>query len=80
MATRGKSINEHKQQTKDRIKATALLARLHSHVMDECEMSNTQVRAALGLLNKVLPDVKAIEVSGDAENPLTIEIVRFAKD
>lgn len=60
------------ERTKDRIRAVALIDRLQAFSLEELdprtqkrvEMNNAQVRAALGLINKVLPDVKAVELSG----------------
>ena len=37
--------------------------RLQKCVMGEIEMSSTQIQAARILLNKVLPDLKAVEIS-----------------
>jgi hypothetical protein len=41
--------------------------RLEKHVLGECEMSATQVRAAEILLKKVMPDLSAVQVDGDGE-------------
>jgi hypothetical protein len=37
-------------------------------------MSDTQVRAALGLLRKTIPDLAVTTISGDPENPVTYVI------
>ena len=49
------------QDTRARIRTTQLVKRLEDHVLGDLELSGTQVRAALGLIAKTLPDVKAIE-------------------
>jgi hypothetical protein len=36
-------------------------------------MTDTQVRAALGLLRKTLPDLAVTELRGDPDRPLSIE-------
>lgn len=58
----------HDEETRKRIKATQLVNRLHSIAMGEVEADPTQVQAARALLNKVLPDLKAVEVGGTGEN------------
>ena len=35
-------------------------------------MTSSQVRAAQILLNKALPDLRSVELSGDPENPIGI--------
>jgi len=62
---------KHLQSTRDKIQASALINRLHDHSMAESPiMDASQVNSAKALLNKVLPDLKAIEVSGDPDAPL----------
>ena len=58
---------------KERIQTSMLINRLNNHIFDELEISQTQLRAIEILLKKVAPDLKAVEVSGDADNPLVIE-------
>lgn len=55
------------------IAATQLLNRLIKHANDEIEMSQTQINAAKIVIGKYIPDLKAIEISGDQNKP-----VRFA--
>lgn len=42
------------------------------HANGECEMTPTQIKAAEILLRKSIPDLQAVTISGDAENPLVI--------
>jgi len=44
---------------REKIRASQLINRLEDHVFGEADMSNTQVQAALGLLKKCVPDLKA---------------------
>lgn len=61
----------HHEETRNRIQAQQLINRLQAHVdADEPLLDASQVNAAKALLNKVLPDLKAIEHSGDPENPI----------
>jgi len=58
----------HKQRTIERIRAGGIVTRLMKHVKGELEMSSTQVQAARILLNKALPDLKAVEHSGEVSS------------
>lgn len=59
----------HPDEVKQRIQASQLINRLHDHALSaEPIMTDGQVRAAFGLLGKVVPDLKAIEVSGPGAN------------
>ncbi|MEW7987896.1 MAG: hypothetical protein AB2799_19085 [Candidatus Thiodiazotropha sp.] len=64
MAARTKRI-VHDENTRRKIRATQLINRLTDHVMDKVDMKATQVNAALGLLRKCLPDLAAVEWSGE---------------
>lgn len=58
-----------------KIQKSNILNALIEHVAGKREMSATQVNAGLGLLKKCLPDLASVTVSGDANNPLTFQIV-----
>lgn len=60
--------NEHR----DKIKNSNILSCLIAHAEGAREMSATQVTAGLGLLKKCLPDLQAVEHSGDRDNPLRL--------
>jgi len=40
---------------------------------EDAPLMGQRIRAALGLLNKTIPDLTRTELSGDPENPLKIE-------
>jgi uncharacterized membrane protein len=50
-----------------KIDATKLLNRLQSHIVDNQEMTATQVQAALGLLRKVMPELQSTELNDKRE-------------
>ena len=50
------------ENTRMRIKTSMIANRLMDHVLGKCEMSNTQVTAALGLLRKTLPDLTMADI------------------
>jgi hypothetical protein len=60
--------NEHRLK----IQKSNILNVLMQHAQGEREMSATQVQAGLGLLKKVLPDLNAVTLSGDEENPIEV--------
>jgi len=57
----------HQEMVREKIRASQLINRLEDHVFGEADMSNTQVQAALGLLKKCVPDLKA------SDDTLTID-------
>ena len=73
-----------KTQHREAIKTRMILNRLTDHVDDKVEMSTTQVTAALGLLRKALPDLKATEHTGEIEHKfptdVTVNVVSPEKD
>lgn len=71
----------HNDDTRQKIQAQQLINRLQAHVdAPEPLLDASQVNAAKALLNKVLPDLKAVEVSGEGGGPLQVVIQRFADD
>jgi hypothetical protein len=58
----------HQDMVREKIRASQLVNRLENHVLDDVEMSASQVNAALGLLRKVIPDLKVQELDlGDSQ-------------
>jgi hypothetical protein len=67
------------QRARDAIQTTQLCKRLNGFALGENDpcypdkpliMSDTQVRAALGLLRKTIPDLAVTTISGDQDAPL----------
>ena len=57
-----------------KIQNSNILNALIEHAEGEREMSATQVQAGLGLLKKVLPDLQSVQLSGDDQNPVRVEV------
>jgi len=57
-----------------------LMNRLKDHVAGKVELSQTQVRAAEILLRKALPDLAAIEHSGDVQTSYVVRMPEPVKD
>jgi hypothetical protein len=80
------AVTKLSQVHRDHIQASMLLRRVPSFVgidpdrprPDDVRMTRTQVHVALALLRKVLPDLASVEVSGNPEKPLMVQVVRFS--
>jgi len=78
MATR--KILSHDTQTREKIRTSQLINRLEKHAFGEIELSATQVRAIEILIKKTLPDLVAIEHSGEVETRYVMRMPTVAKD
>ena len=66
------------QRARDAIQTTQLCKRLNSFALDEensIRMSSDQVRAALGILRKTIPDLAVTAHTGGDGGPLTIQVI-----
>lgn len=63
----------HTQKTREKIQASQLINRLYSGAMGEVDLTPAQVNAAKALLNKVLPDLSAVEIDGDLDVNAKVE-------
>jgi hypothetical protein len=62
--------NDHRVK----IQKSNILRCLIMHVQGKREMSATQVAAGLGLLKKCLPDLSAVELTGEAGGPIELNV------
>lgn len=69
MAARTVKIR-HDEETRARIQTSQIINRLENHILNDLELKQTQVQAALGLLKKTLPDLANVELSGNDDKPL----------
>ena len=60
--------------TRSRISTTQLCNRLKKHGLGKIELSQTQVRAIEILLRKVLPDLAAVEHTGNVEQSYIVRM------
>lgn len=69
---------------RDKIQVTRLINRLQTFALDDPDqptamrMTRTQAMVALSLLRKVMPDMQSVELSGNADQPITVQVLRFA--
>jgi len=70
---------KHDEHTRQTIKVTQIINRLTNHMNGECDMSNSQIKAAEILLKKALPDLQAVSVTTEDEEgnkiPLNVNVV-----
>lgn len=72
MAKVGRPMNKlHQEDVRSKIQASQLINRLTDHAFGEIELSQSQIKAIEILLKKKLPDLSAVEHSGDADNPIS---------
>ena len=75
MATTARRKLIQTEDTRARIQAALIINRLHSCVMGEIQLDAQQVTCAKTLLNKVLPDLQNVALTGDEnKGPVKIEI------
>jgi septum formation inhibitor-activating ATPase MinD len=61
---------------REKIKTSMLLNRLQENAFSKTEiMSSGQIKSAEILLRKVIPDLKAVELTGAEGGPLIIEVL-----
>lgn len=69
---------KHDEATRAKIQTSQLVNRLNSFALDQTDsvrMTSDQVRAALGLLRKTIPDLAVTAHTGEGGGPLTIQVV-----
>jgi hypothetical protein len=70
----------HQDMVRDKIQATQLINRLENHALGDVELSPTQIKAIEILLKKSLPDLSAVEHSGNEDAPLVVNsLIRLVR-
>lgn len=64
----------HEPDVRARIQASQIINRLQSHINSELQLTATQVNAAKILLAKSVPDLSSIELTGDPDKPLRVDV------
>jgi len=62
----------HQDDVRAKIQASQLINRLTDHALHDLELSVTQIKAIEILLRKSLPDLSAVELTGEGGGPLRI--------
>ncbi len=60
----------HQDEVRAKIKTSQLINRLENHALGKLELSKTQIKAIEVLIRKTLPDLSAVTLKGDPDNPL----------
>ena len=66
MAARKRRV-QHDEKTRQKIQTSQLINRLTNHVLNNEEMSASQVRATEILLKKTLPDLQSTDITSAGE-------------
>lgn len=76
MATRGRKPGfKMPEEHRTKIANSKILNRLINHAEGKEDMKPTEIQAALGLLDRVMPKLQATTLSGDEDRPVVIESV-----
>lgn len=62
----------HQDEVRAKIQASQLINRLTNHAFGEVELSTTQVKAIEILLKKSIPDLTAVDLTGDLNHTVTL--------
>lgn len=62
----------HQQDVRNKIQASTIIQKFMSAFDGKTELSQIQVNIGKTLLDKALPDLKAIEHSTDPDNPMSV--------
>lgn len=73
MATRKQLF--HPDEVRAKIQASQLINRLHDNAFGKVELTRSQVRSIEILLKKAIPDLSAVELTGEGGGPLQITVV-----
>ncbi len=71
MAKVGRPIGRaHQEDVRKKIQASQLVNLLQNHALNGTELAMTRIKAAELLLRKSIPDLTAVEHSGNEDNPI----------
>lgn len=71
-ASKARKKIRHDDNTRAKIQAAHIIRRFQMCLDGEIELTQTQVTCGKTLLNKVLPDLQATTIMGDADHPVYI--------
>jgi len=59
-------------RTRQKIQATLLIKKLQDHILGKSYMTQSQEAAALSLIQKVVPDKRAVRLDAQVDHDITI--------
>lgn len=71
---KGTSSQPWDESVREKIRTSMLVNRVLDHAFGKNEMTPDQARSAYKLIDKILPDLKAMELSGGTDNTLTVNV------
>lgn len=75
MSITAKLNPRHQQLIRDKINAGILVERLTECALGQLELTSQQMKAIEILLKKSVPDLSAVEMTGDADAPVLLKII-----
>lgn len=68
---------KHQEEVRTKIQTSQLINVLQNHALgaDEIDITPTRMKAIELLLKKSLPDLSSTEITGDAEQPISIKVI-----
>lgn len=75
MAITPKLNPRHQQLIRDKIQAGLLVEKLQQCALEGLELTSQQMKAIEILLKKTVPDLSAVEMTGDPEAPVALKVI-----
>jgi len=75
MSITAKLNPRHQQLIRDKINAGILVERLTECALGQLELTSQQMKAIEILLKKSVPDLSAVEMTGDADAPILLKVI-----
>lgn len=75
MSITAKLNPRHQQLIRDKINAGLLIEQLHGCALGEIELTSQQMKAIEILLKKSVPDLSAVELSGNDDSPMIMKVI-----
>jgi len=70
----------HQEDVRRKIQASQIINRLENHILNDLEMTSSQVSAAKLLLDKAIANAQPEETPNKSEGKLTLEVNRLGND
>ena len=75
MSITAKLNPRHQQLIRDKIQSALLIEKLQRCALEGEELTSQQMKAIEILLKKSIPDLSAVELSGDQDRPVTMKVI-----
>jgi hypothetical protein len=75
MSITAKLNPRHQQLIRDKIQTGLLIEKLQQCALEGLELTSQQMKAIEILLKKSIPDLSAVELSGDDNKPVALKVI-----